>query len=275
MERVSALFETAAGSVVGREHLRQLAWRNNQDGFAIRKSEHAIVAIVTDGCGSEIRSESGAAIGAELFAEALIAEITSPGVWNLPHLIVRAGEYALHHIGYVASAMRKDFRGAVFDHFLFTVNGAVITPARTATFAIGDGVCFVNGRQIPLGPFPDNAPPYAAYALTEKFSYLVERLQITAALPTSEVESILIGTDGVEDLIAAEHLPIPGRTEMVGSPAQFWSEDRYFQNPDAVRRRLALINQEHAIIDWKKQTIERTAGRLIDDTTLIAIRRKP
>jgi len=69
-------------------------------------------------------------------------------------------------------------------------------------------------------------------------------------------------------------LTIPGRSEIVGPISQFWGEDRYFENPDGVRRRLALINNEHQTIDWRKQTIERTAGRLPDDTTLIVIRRK-
>jgi len=59
MENISSVFEVAAGSVIGRDHLRPLGWKNNQDGYAIRSSADSIVAVVTDGCGSETKSEVG------------------------------------------------------------------------------------------------------------------------------------------------------------------------------------------------------------------------
>src|SRR3990167_11200632 len=75
MENISSVFEVAAGSVIGRDHLRPLGWKNNQDGYAIRSSADSIVAVVTDGCGSETKSEVGAAIGANLVAETIDREL--------------------------------------------------------------------------------------------------------------------------------------------------------------------------------------------------------
>jgi len=109
--------------------------------------------------------------------------------------------------------------------------------------SIGDGVVFVNDRLTRLGPFADNAPPYPAYALTAADGD-GPRFQIERIAPTSEVRSLLIGTDGVNDLIAAQDRPVPGKTETVGPISRFWKDECYFANPDAVRRRLALINSE-------------------------------
>jgi len=292
MENISSVFEVAAGSVIGRDHLRPLGWKNNQDGYAIRSSADSIVAVVTDGCGSETKSEVGAAIGANLVAETIDRELHQLYLGVGRHLDLDQDEYApisslwsfwatvqnvvLDALWNLAGRMGARYRDTIFDHLLFTVNGVVLTRYRTTFFAIGDGVQILNGENIPLGPFANNAPPYLAYTLLAKPGErdTANSFLITKTVPAREVKSILIGTDGVEGLIAAQELTLPGRAELVGPISQFWEDDRYFENPDAIRRRLALINNEHQTIDWKKQTIERTAGRLPDDTTLIVIRRK-
>src|SRR3989338_1570514 len=292
MKVISSIFEVAVGSVIGRDHLRPLGWKNNQDGLAVCTFDDAIVAVVTDGCGSEAKSEIGAVIGANLVAETIDRELHElylgvgrhldldrdgyVPISSLPSFWATVRQTVLGSLWSLVSKMGARYRDAIYDHLLFTVNGVVITPYRATFFAIGDGVQIINGVQIPLGPFAQNAPPYLAYALFAKAgeSDVANDFLITKAVPLEKVQSILIGTDGVEDLIAAEELMLPGRSEIVCPISQFWEKDRYFENPDGVRRRLALINNEHQTIDWKKQTIERTVGRLPDDTTLIAIRRK-
>ncbi|MDP3727328.1 MAG: protein phosphatase 2C domain-containing protein [bacterium] len=270
---ISDEFEMAVGSIVGRDHLRPLAWRNNQDGWAIRAAGDAIAAVVTDGCGSEARSETGAGIGAEIFAQALADEARRPES-DAPTRIIRAGEHMLDRLRTVASAMGADLPTVVSAHFLFTINGVLITPDDTTCFAIGDGVLFLNGERIPIGPFEGNAPPYAAYCLLDGLERLPERLAITRVIPTGQVRSILIGTDGVEHLRAAEAEHLPGKAERIGPISQFWEEEHYFGNPDMIRRRLALMQQEHLAIDWQNRTAVRIPGRLPDDTTLITIRHK-
>jgi hypothetical protein len=83
--------------------------------------------------------------------------------------------------------------------------------------------------------------------------------QINQQIATEKVQSILIGTDGVIDLIKAENRNLPRKLEKVGSLSQFWQSDRYFDNPDLVRRKLFLINHQ-------------ADGLLPDDTTLITLR---
>ncbi|WP_261890540.1 hypothetical protein [Acaryochloris marina] len=57
------------------------------------------------------------------------------------------------------------------------------------------------------------------------------QLQIYAQHPTEQVQSVLIGSDGVGDLVSSRRLS-PGKSELVGPLNQFWCCDRYFQNPD-------------------------------------------
>src|SRR5688500_2517928 len=59
-------FVAAAGSIVGRDHVR--VHKNNQDGFAIAGHGEILVAAVTDGCGSSKFSEVGARLAAAWLA---------------------------------------------------------------------------------------------------------------------------------------------------------------------------------------------------------------
>ena len=275
---ISEDFEIAAGSIVGRDHLRPFGWRNNQDSFAIRMAEDVIVAVVTDGCGSESKSEVGATLGAALVAESMIEELRVLGEdAELAELPSGTRRRTLAHVRLLANAMSQDFKRVIYDHFLFTVSGVLVARRETALFSVGDGVQFLNGERILLGPFENNTPPYLAYTLLAASGDQdpANDFKVSMVLPTEAVESLLVGTDGVEHLVAAESERLPGRSELVGPILQFWTEDRYFENPDAVRRRLALMQHEHLAVDWREKAILRTSGKLPDDTTFIAIRRKP
>ncbi|MEM9543880.1 MAG: hypothetical protein AAGA60_30905, partial [Cyanobacteria bacterium P01_E01_bin.42] len=94
------------------------------------------------------------------------------------------------------------------------------------------------------------------------------QFQIHQSCEIEKLESLLIGTDGVEDLMNAADRNLPGKSEKVGSISQFWQEDRYFKNPDILRRKLSLINREFYCSGQPKEV-----GLLQDDTTLIAIRK--
>ena len=97
--------------------------------------------------------------------------------------------------------------------------------------------------------------------------------EIQAQLPTAEVENLLIGTDGVNDLIAAQAKCLPSKEETVGYLSQFWQDDRYFRNPDMIRRRLSLINRQTIKPDWQNQRLRQQQGLLPDDTTLLVLRK--
>ncbi len=270
-------FEVASGSVRGRDHRE--TDKNNQDGFYIASACDALCAVVTDGCGSGKYSEVGAKIGARLVTEAIMREIEQSirrGIIPKP-VNEKVRQNVIAQLRVLINAMGASISEVVNEYFLFTVIGFLILPWETYIFSIGDGVFIKNGNIVSLA-FPNNAPPYLSYEITG--SFLKESLQfkIHEVAPTEDVESILIGTDGVGDLILAEVKNISGKVELVGNINQFFKEDKFFKNPDMIRRRLSLINrdavkyerdQHGRIIDIKKEF-----GLLPDDTTIVAVRRK-
>lgn len=282
-------FEVAAGSIPGRDHIGRnevLLGRNNQDALHWATSENALVTIVADGCGSAPFSEFGARYGARLIAtmvrdryeEALLQETVAPGkvpddlFWQQLH---RA---ALQNISLVAAQLTGSL-GSKFDvlrdHFLFTVLGVLITRGEVVFFWIGDGVFGLNGTLNRLEPESGNRPQYLAYGLipgrTER-ELVALGFKRSPTLQSSDISSILIGTDGVADLADAADRPVPGADNLVGPVSQFWDEDRYFQNQDAVRRRLAVINREVKRQNSATGYLSVIPGLLRDDTTLIVLR---
>jgi hypothetical protein len=240
-------FVVAGGSVAGRAHLA--VGRGNQDAWAWAATPAALVAVACDGCGSAPHSEVGAQCGARLAVAAALRHL-GEGVDPADERL-RAALQAelLGTLGGLARAMGGSFGRTLEDFFLFTLVIAMVTPARTAIVSLGDGLFAVNGVAHRVGPFPNNEPPYLAYALLEDGQGARGvRFVVHEARPTSEVRSLVVGTDGAAEVVALD---------------EFWREARYVTNPDMVRRRLAVLRREASGVP----------GRMADDTTLVVIRR--
>jgi serine/threonine protein phosphatase PrpC len=267
-------FEYAFGSIIGRNHV--LAGKNNQDAYGVVSNEKFIIAVVCDGCGSSKHSEVGAKLGARLVINAIAdllsqlpnqdIEISKPEFWDSVKLnllqklkdfvILSNGEKELASVGAIHELpLQREF---VNDYLLFTILGAVITETETVTFSMGDGAIAVNGELNQIPAYPDNAPPYLAYGLYKPDAI---NFEIRDRLPTSELKSLLIATDGIDDLIKVEDIN------------QFWQSDHYFRNPDAIRRKLAMLNREETKPDWHRKELIKRSGVLSDDTTLGVIRK--
>jgi len=262
-------FELASGTITGRNHNQR--GMNNQDAFYSLADAQTAIAVVGDGCGSCSHSEVGAKLGVRFVVEAIanqIAEPINPEFWQRLQANILG---KLHNLALTLGGDTQEKLGEIVkDYLLFTIVGAIITPTETAIFAIGDGAIAINGKVLVIEEFPNNAPPYLAYGLLGA----PVNLQIYGLLPTAEVNSLLIATDGIQDLIESQAKMLPGKSEIVGNIDQFWQEDRYFQNPDAIRRKLALINREVVKPNWQEQRLDRSGGLLSDDTTLITIRKR-
>jgi serine/threonine protein phosphatase PrpC len=285
------IFEIASGSIVGNDH--RWSGRNNQDAHYYVVDPSVIVGAVCDGCGSCTHSEVGSQIGAKLIveetlklvrhfsAEAHPENTIEIALWNRFWFKVmkHVTDNVIAHLRVLSMSMGSSLSSVVQEYFLFTVVGFILTPARVVLFSIGDGVFVSNGRVKVLGPFPNNQPPYLAYGslvestLSEKNPEILN-IQVNDVKKTEEVNSILVGSDGVVDFIKSQEMKMPGKSEKVGPLSQFWEEDRYFANPDMVRRKLSLVNREFAKPDWQEQRIVRENGLLPDDTTMIVVRRK-
>jgi hypothetical protein len=271
------LFEMAAGSVVGKEHLR--IGKNNQDAYCYRSLPSGIIAVVCDGCSSGAHSEVGAKLGAPLITDVIHQQLTGcPSALHTEAFWEQVRQEALLQLSKLTAILGGDLVCIVRDYLLFTVVGVVITPVETVLFAIGDGVIALNDEAIPLPSFPNNAPPYLGYGLI--FSAVAGltsedlKIQVHCCVPTCSVRSILIGTDGVQDAIAVAKHFLPGKSELVGVISQFWEDDRYFKNPDCIRRRLTQMNHTITKPDWEARSLHQEGGLLPDDTTMVVIRRK-
>ena len=287
-------FEIAAGTVIGRDH--RIAGKNNQDAFVCEINNDCLVAVVSDGCWSSPASEVGAKLGAKIIATEILATLSGLSghcqplrkddwefvlscVYNKPLLT------QIENLALGMASREKDeefeFLRVISEYFLFTVVGIAITPKSAAIFSAGDGIFGINfktgGILRNLGPFPGNAPPYPAYGLVRNSVSCDPKLlgfKLQAVNLTRDVESLVIGTDGVADLMSAAGKNIPGRDELVGPLSQFWENDLYFRNPDALRRRLTVVNSDVAKPDWEERRLVKHAGLLRDDTTLVVVRRK-
>jgi len=247
-------FECASGSMIGRHHV--LAGKNNQDAFRVVRQERYIIAVVCDGCGSGKHSEVGAKLGTRMVIDA-IADLLNHDLAISDREFWKAVQTNLLQKLKDFVAISNGDMEFVNDYLLFTIVGVLITPNETVTFSMGDGAIAVNGKLNQIPAYPDNAPPYLAYGLYRPDAVSFE---IRDRLPTSEVESILIATDGIDDFIA------------VATIGQFWQEDRYFKNPDALRRKLAMLNREETKPDWQRRELVKRSGALSDDTTIVVLR---
>lgn len=268
-------FEIAGGSVSGRSHL--LAGKGNQDAYHWSIEERSLVAVVCDGCGSGAQSEVGAAIGARLVVAGVSRAIALGGAVDSAALWEEVRANVLARLSDLVSAMGGKRSRLVSEMFLFTVVGLAAAADRAVIFAAGDGLFAVGDDVERLGPFARNEPPYLGYGLLEEdpLGPSSPRLLVHRAFSTSELDTVLLGTDGAADLPDLAARPMPGgEGEQVGPLRRFWEEDTHFTNRDAVRRRLARINREITRPVWSEKRLAKEPGLLEDDTTVVVIRRR-
>jgi hypothetical protein len=263
---MNSQFEITAGSVAGTRHVA--AGRNNQDALKVVSTSSATVAVVCDGCGSASRSEVGAWLGAELIASAIARRCDGRRRFELA-VLTQVENEVLNTVRALGATFGDDAARVVSEGFLFTVIGAVVLADETVVFAAGDGVFAINGEVVAIGPFAGNAPPYLGLALLEKQPTPGRGLKILRRVPTAEVESLVVGSDGVGELVDGDRI-----VSDMPSFSDLWADDAFFSNPDALRRRLAKLNQPRRDIDWERRRVRKTAAVLDDDTSLVVIRRR-
>lgn len=276
-------FKIIGASVLGTRHLK--LGRNNQDSYTWIKTPNYIIAIVCDGCSSGAESEVGSKIVAPLFAQTLANYLSKPHAGMSDENFLRhdwlwhnVRQDVLARIRVLAQSMDENLIATICKYFLCTVIGCVITPTTTCIFGCGDGIYYLNGTLKVIGPFSGNQPPYLAYGITGSHTHngniQFSDIHRHIICPTDEVESVVIGTDGVEDLEKSADQNIPGREEKVGLMSQFWTDELYFSNPEWMRNVLTTLNTEKRKPLWKEETLMKYPGLLPDDTTLIVLKNK-
>lgn len=293
--KMRELFEFTAGSVPGRHHLGRhpnLQGLNNQDAHGAKIRDDYAILVVSDGCGSGDYSEFGSRFltnaTISVFDEMLATQARTRFEFDTfcgsdewfhiayRRIVERIQTVAQASIGHVPIGRRDEF---VRSHMLATLIGAVVLPEHTYVVSIGDGLYAINGSIKVIEPDENNVPPYIAYTLVDGVSAPAGsyRFTVQAKLPTSSIDTLLLGTDGCVEIEKKADRKLPGKKEVSGGLGWFWS-DAAFSNSAKVERRLRLLNREpttpRGAIGSGIAGIETHRGLLEDDTTLISMRRR-
>lgn len=225
-------FAISQASMVGREHLR--LHRNNQDAVQHRASTALIAGVVCDGCGEGRGSEAGARLCAAFVTDWLCR--CAPGLGSAEKIAHAATSALTAWLWRLAEPFDDPARRAAFvrDHLLATLIACVIEEERTVVFGVGDGVFSVNGQTTRLDAGADNAPAYPAYRIVDRTfmeGFAESKPVILYAGPTRGLQSLLIGTDGLD--------PLAGRGEL----AQLEEDGRYAKNPTLLQRRFVVLGE--------------------------------
>jgi len=282
-------FELAGATLVGLDHRSPLKETNGQDALCVLVIPETVfgqvqICLVADGCGSGKHSEVGAKLGVRFLSSAIKRQLERAQLSEEPprrqfeRMLETARQEVLARMRLLAIDLGGSFSQTVNDYFLFTVVGAILSDTSCVFFSRGDGLIAVNDEEIWIEPEEGNAPIYLSYGLVE--TSLKARPQdlmftIHRVINSERLQHFLIGTDGLRFLKDAQDLSLPGKADLVGSLSQFWEEDRYFRNPDTIRRRLSLINRSHQESDWDGHRLITHHGHLKDDVALITGRSRP
>lgn len=256
-------FHLSSGSIPGRHHHKAL--RNNQDAHAMMQHSSFTIAVVADGCGSSPMSEVGAQLFTRYLVNAgheLLRENALHPVFDLRDstgqviFLEALRQRALGVMHGILAALGSDRDVLIADYFLFTILGAVLTPTMTLVFGLGDGVYQLNDKVVCINQ--NNTPGYLGYAATNQpvaISSLA--FEVREVLPTTEVQYLVLGTDGAE--IFTHDMTAVLRDGSVQGGLNQFQDERYSKMKLAVEKRLRVIGHLN--------------GRAEDDTTLIVIQR--
>jgi hypothetical protein len=205
--------------------------------------------VVCDGCSAGASSE----VGARLASQLVIAELEKRLPTARPDEAMWSAirEAVATQIGRIVERMPDDRVVALHEHFLFTIVAAAWRGDEVAVWALGDGAYALGDQVRTLGPFEDNRPPYLAYDL------LGEPQRAHFVLTDAACGRALVATDGIAE---------------IGFEPFLGDIDRYFANPDALRRELVIRARGTERVDWYERRIERRPAALQDDGAIALMR---
>lgn len=251
------VFGVTSGSVIGREHVR--IGRNNQDGVAVKVDEQRLAAVVTDGCSSSRYAEVGARLGASFIAAEAIRRMRSgkPAGMDLAYGVTRSLVTYLDNVAKGLSPDDAEREALIGDYLLFGFLCLAIDGQRACIFGVGDGVYSLNGEYHALDPGPENAPAYVGYLImTGPTRSATPEMHVATSV--EQVETMLIGTDGLLDLDRQPDSPLKDGSRQ-GGVEQFEEDASLLANAGRLQRRLSILGEIN--------------GRMRDDATAVVVRR--
>lgn len=283
-------FDIAGGTFPGYHHIGtsgQMLGDRNQDAWGWAAGENYLVVSVHDGCSGKdeerLRSELGSLAASRMFPQ-ILAELLEAGIFSWKKALSLYVERLQLITQALVGSDIKSRAQIVSRYLMFTTVAAVVTPETTTIASLGDGYFVVNGGALQrIGPFAKNKPPYVGYLLYDS-QHPKDQLvfEVRAALPTSELESLLIGSDGIGEFASHENTNLPGKSRTVGALSQLWTDDSLYRtggDPDeqAFLPRLRPVNSAVSKLRRSGGTItdlDYFPPLIEDDYTAVVVRRK-
>lgn len=266
---LSETFEVMSGRTAGREHRIAGNLRNCQDAVGTLPTLSRIFGAISDGCGSQPHSEFGSELTVNQLLKLVPARLRPirplDDAWfnELYKALVR-------HIVATAKANFRNPVDALNTHMMATAGGFIIGEESTTFYGAGDFFIVVNGEVHEWKPEGKNNPLYPvlslAYKQDPRFTFR------TITVPTAELKSFAMGTDGFGGLLQVCGDPderYPGTNTVVGPIDQIWTNNEFYKDPEACDHWLNSLAQ-----NWRMPGPPHHGGLLDDDTTFIAGRRK-
>lgn len=262
----------------------------NQDAAILSVGNDLVVGTICDGCGSEKDADIGARITCTLLTRGIALGFKGKhglAKHDVEEILVQEFQRVEIQLASYISALTfnadcpTDLDETRRRSFPCTAIVLVMTDDWTVVVRVGDGVVFHNGKGYFLDSGERNEPAYLSYGLRESTTEMSRRAyqeSILLMTPTREVQSLLIGSDGVRILLGL--LPmLRSESGAAIDASYFWRNDEFFKQKEVLSKYLAVVNRRQERVREETcgykvvKTIESTPGQLTDDTTLIVVRR--
>lgn len=263
-------------TVPGHKHIKEL--RNNQDGYSIMRSDDLIIGVITDGCTTS-KKYSNNEVGAKLFPSLITKVIADRIADNEESIITErfwhlVSQDVLTKIGTIADMLPGKKSDIIKDYLLFTIVGFAVYENKVILFNCGDGVYGVNNNLQIIKPSSTELQPYLAYQLTSlDDTYLLTycKIKILKIVELEELQSLIIATDGLVDILSLEHKIIPMTKTPAGQLAQFWNDPKILANPHIAQNKLAAMNKKSFTVHYENREVTHFDELMEDDTTFIVL----
>lgn len=263
--------QIASGSVVGSDHRKKNL--NNQDSFLVHQEDDLLIAIVSDGCGSSLRSDVGSQVLCELLKQVILEHKSQIGTEYFLQLSFERLCDKLSQACLVLGFQDQDIE----KYFQASLVCCIVYEEQAYIFSCGDGMYIVNDDIVKIEPQENNSPVYPVYRLIPTtFSPEVLEKELKFHLhyhaDLSYVDYLMIGTDGVEDYIEVTGQNIFRTQQPIAPINELARVGKYFTNPVALGNYLNIVNEYEAKVDWDRKKKNIHFGYLKDDVTMIFVK---
>jgi hypothetical protein len=266
-----ATFEVVSGSTTGAAHRCTTPPGPNQDRVRtlVTTEGKQIVAVISDGCSSGSLSQIGAALTVDVLVTGIYNRLQSKKpltrkwfkklYWFLVESLWDDARLQL------PTTQQNDI-DAIFDVLKrrgqATANGFILDAVSGNLYRFGIPEVFgiLNGNRFVWPAAKEHHAPYPAGAYHNRGEEHFGDFHVEVA-PLDQLTTLMMGTDGVERLLAVCDTPKPftGMSRPVGPIEQIFTRREFYADPDACNGWLNSL---------------AAAGFLADDTSLVGVRRK-